>query len=584
MTMKNPYITSGFFTAVLSLSLLINPTSNAQDPNQSVINISKITSWVKDDGFHDWIVGDSWNGAYPKGTENGVIFSEGIVWGGLVYDGQPTKVRVNGNTYGTGCSPITRLYRVRADYSSGYLISDAASFFNKDISSITNDNIEQIKNQYEKDWNEWPAEKGAPYFDIDGDGKYNPYIDVPGVPGAVQTIWINYNDSLSEANYGSPPIGLEIQETYWAYTDREPLGNIIYKKVDLIYKGTSISPPVSKIDSMYICQWSDPDIFSYSDDLAGCDTILNLGYAYNNPYETIIYPPPYYQAAGYTFLQGVSKFTGSIGDSAVFNFKWRKGYKFFGDKPLSSFIYEGPNLHDIVYNQYYWTLAIYNIMRGFQPEPIYPAQNPFDSTIADYTNHGTYLVTGDPITDEGKLDGIIEPPGERRLWLISTPFSMNLGDTAEVVIALVGGMGDNNLSSITNLRYNTKSANLFYNYFVEDMTSGKIQVTLPDRPKQDLIPDNYVLYQNFPNPFNSGTTIKYNIPEAAFVSLVLYDVLGREVKRLVNEEQQAGKYTVKFEAGDLSSGVYFYKISFNNLSNKLVFDGLNKTMKLILMK
>lgn len=68
---------------------------------------------------------------------------------------------------------------------------------------VTNEDIQQLKQQYEKDWNEWPADKGAPYYDEDNDAIYDPNSDVPGVPGAVQTIWINYNDSISESNYGS---------------------------------------------------------------------------------------------------------------------------------------------------------------------------------------------------------------------------------------------------------------------------------------------------------------------------------------------------------------------------------------------
>lgn len=590
--MKNPYLTSGFFTVIIFLSILINSTSNAQDPSQSLINISKITSWVKDDGFHDWLLifaGNKsyFNGSYPNGLPVGVVFSEGIVWGGLVYDGQPTKVRVNGNTYDTGCYPITRLFRVRTDYYKADLTTDAASFFNKEKNEVTNEEIEIIKNQYEKDWNEWPTEKGAPYFDIDKDGKYNPDVDVPGIPNAVQTIWINYNDSLSEKLYGSPPIGLEVQETHWAYTNIDPLGNVIYRKIDLIYKGTSLSIPNSKIDSMYVLEWSDIDVGGNTSDFVGCDTALNLGYGYNADnfdrlYAQFNLPPP---AVGYTILQGVSKFTGNYADSAIFNYKWRKGYKYFNSKPFNGFVYQGTggSWSDPSFN-YEGTLEFYNLMRGSLPLTGYPQFYPFPASVADYTTTGFYLLAGDPVTGTGKIDGVVDGPGERRFYVISGPFSMNLSDTAEVVIALVGGMGDNNLSSITNLRYNTKSAALFYNYFVEDMTAGKIQVTPPDRPKPDLIPDDYVLYQNYPNPFNSTTTINYNLPEAAFVNLVLYDILGREVKRLVNEEQQAGKYSVKFEAGDLSSGVYFYKISFNNMSNKLVFDGLNKTLKLILVK
>ena len=59
------------------------------------------------------------------------------------------------------------------------------------------------------------------------------------------------------------------------------LGNVIYKKIDLIYKGTLSSPLDSRIDSMYIDQWSDTDDGFYADDFLGCDTSLNLGYTYN---------------------------------------------------------------------------------------------------------------------------------------------------------------------------------------------------------------------------------------------------------------------------------------------------------------
>jgi len=336
--MKNKFFSAIFFITIILLSVLVNTPLYSQNPKQSVINVSKITSWVSEEGFHDWIVGDNgFNGSYPNGKPVGVIFSEGIVWGGLVYDGQSQKVRVSGNTYGTGCSPITRLFRVRTDYYKTDLTTDAASFFNKDKSKITDEDIEIVKNQYEKDWNEWPADKGAPYFDEDKDGTYNPDIDVPGVPGALQTIWINYNDSRSESNYGSIPIGLEVQETYWAYTEANPLGNVIYKKVDIIYKGTSTSSPESKIDSMYICQWSDTDLGNSTDDFIGCDTTLNLGYTYNSKdpdseYEKFGLAPP---AVGHSFLQGISKYTGNIVDSAIINFKWRLGYKYFNSKPLT---------------------------------------------------------------------------------------------------------------------------------------------------------------------------------------------------------------------------------------------------------
>ena len=72
---------------------------------------------------------------------------------------------------------------------------------------------------------------------------------------------------------------------------------------------------------------------------------------------------------------------------------------------------------------------------------------------------------------------------------------------------------------------------------------------------------NYSLSQNYPNPFNPVTTIKYSIKDAGFVKLQIYDILGREIKTLVNEEKPVGEYEVKFNGSNLASGVYFYKLT-----------------------
>jgi hypothetical protein len=69
-----------------------------------------------------------------------------------------------------------------------------------------------------------------------------------------------------------------------------------------------------------------------------------------------------------------------------------------------------------------------------------------------------------------------------------------------------------------------------------------------------------VLYQNFPNPFNPNTTIKYELPKAARVNLSVFDILGCKVSMLVNERKDAGVYEVKFNGSNLASGVYFYRL------------------------
>ncbi len=75
---------------------------------------------------------------------------------------------------------------------------------------------------------------------------------------------------------------------------------------------------------------------------------------------------------------------------------------------------------------------------------------------------------------------------------------------------------------------------------------------------------NYSLSNNYPNPFNPSTIIEYSLPQYGFVTLIVYDMLGREIATLVNEEKPAGNYKFEFEASNLASGVYYYHIKVGN--------------------
>ena len=94
------------------------------------------------------------------------------------------------------------------------------------------------------------------------------------------------------------------------------------------------------------------------------------------------------------------------------------------------------------------------------------------------------------------------------------------------------------------------------------------------------IPGEFALFQNYPNPFNPATKIKFSIPQGGFVNVIVYDMLGREVSKLVNENLQIGVYEVNFDASNITSGVYFYKISVNSNT------GVNwtQTKKMVLVK
>ncbi|MGE5858942.1 MAG: T9SS type A sorting domain-containing protein, partial [Ignavibacteria bacterium] len=129
------------------------------------------------------------------------------------------------------------------------------------------------------------------------------------------------------------------------------------------------------------------------------------------------------------------------------------------------------------------------------------------------------------------------------------------------------------------LRRNVQTAELIYYSLVDSITNEKISA--PIRKKE---PGQYVLYQNYPNPFNSSTIIKYRLPEPAHVKLVIYDILGGIVKVLVNESKAAGNHQVEFNSAGLASGIYIYRISFDNTSSRLVYDNLTKSCKLIVIK
>jgi photosystem II stability/assembly factor-like uncharacterized protein len=90
-------------------------------------------------------------------------------------------------------------------------------------------------------------------------------------------------------------------------------------------------------------------------------------------------------------------------------------------------------------------------------------------------------------------------------------------------------------------------------------TNGGGTIMKITNSKEQII-NNFILYQNYPNPFNQCTNIKYDLPKDIFVSVKIYDLLGREIKTLVNEYKNAGSYLVSFNGSEFASGVYFYRI------------------------
>ncbi len=109
----------------------------------------------------------------------------------------------------------------------------------------------------------------------------------------------------------------------------------------------------------------------------------------------------------------------------------------------------------------------------------------------------------------------------------------------------------------------------------EDLMTVKYSQTVGISQTSSQIPGRFFLSQNYPNPFNPKTKLEFGISKSGFVSLKIYDMTGKEIAALVNADLNPGVYNYGFDAGDISSGIYFYK---------LTTGGLSETKKMILIK
>ena len=107
------------------------------------------------------------------------------------------------------------------------------------------------------------------------------------------------------------------------------------------------------------------------------------------------------------------------------------------------------------------------------------------------------------------------------------------------------------------------NADRFYNAVEGE---GLSEITVGISQINSLVPEKFILNQNYPNPFNPVTNLEFGISDLGFVSLKVYDVLGEEIVTLINSELAPGKYKYEFDGAALSSGVYFYKLSYGNVS------------------
>lgn len=115
------------------------------------------------------------------------------------------------------------------------------------------------------------------------------------------------------------------------------------------------------------------------------------------------------------------------------------------------------------------------------------------------------------------------------------------------------------------------AANSDADFYIDNIAFYTGTGTAVESPKGQKMPEEYSLKQNYPNPFNPSTSIQYSLKENGFVTLRVFDIVGREVSQLVNEYKNAGSYKAQFNAKGLPSGFYFCQLSVNGhvFTNKM---------------
>ncbi|MAT58266.1 MAG: hypothetical protein CMF23_09870 [Ignavibacteriae bacterium] len=174
--------------------------------------------------------------------------------------------------------------------------------------------------------------------------------------------------------------------------------------------------------------------------------------------------------------------------------------------------------------------------------------------------YGTFFLTNNQLT----LHYYFEPYNQER--------TVNLNPLAISSDLIITGVNHND-NVYTN--YDPQKRILILSPEVGGEFTVTFEVTNPvNVPKENkLLADDFKLYQNYPNPFNPTTSIEYSVPSNEYVSLKVYDILGNEIASLVNEQKSAGNYSVNFNAGSLTSGMYLYKLQAGNFTSvkKMLF-------------
>lgn len=342
---------------------------------------------------------------------------------------------------------------------------------------------------FSKSWQEWKTavELGADFYDGDNDGIYNPIDknnngqwdldeDRPNLIGDF-TAWCVFNDGVSrnERRFMVDPLGIEIQQTIWAYNYISSLNNSVFIRYRIIFKGNELHPNLSKLDSVVFSFVNDYDIGNYLDDLVGTDTLINSMYGYNKGSDDeFSYNPP---AIFSQLLQGPQAYIPNV----TFIDNNNNGVFDQGDTPISS-----ANLFiDPLYNRkidgaknlglnstniitYYageiYEYGFWNLLNGYNisGQKYNPCQFNLGIVVGGINCNEVnpkFIFSGDPVTSTGWINNI---PFDINAFLNTERFTLEKNKPVDIIVALTVGRGTSALNSITEGRKLCRFNKIFY--------------------------------------------------------------------------------------------------------------------------
>ncbi len=431
----------------------------------------------------------------------------------------------------------------KGEYTNGYVLNNQLV---SDI-NIKFYLVSRTDSRESHDWRNWGivVPFGAPYIDVNNNFQYDYLIDTPGVKNAIQTIFGVLTDADTSKHTlgegfggGTKPLMAELRITAWGY-DSIPIhnNNVLssshFIKWDIINKGTTAW------NNTFFSVVLDPDVGDGTDDYIGCDSTRDLSFTYNADNNDGDYGPNP-PAVGFMFL----KTPNNLGMTSS---------NYFTCTSCSPVVCESDPNGD--------PLGAYNLMKGFKKDLtpyVIPNTNPPQTTKFTYSgdpqeNTGWTEYKGSVKNCGGSLTGEVvqvNPSGDRRQIHSTGSENQTIlpGEKQTIVFAQFVERGNSNVNSVTQLKQKSDVIRNFYN-------------SVSIKNISEIIPDNYRLFQNYPNPFNPITKIKFSIPERNIITLKIYDMTGKEISAIINQNLTAGSYEYEFDASNLPSGVYFYKLT-----------------------